>query len=220
MIILKIFGKEPLAKRLVISLCERIKTNSNILLIDTISGSRILPIHYEVQDETIYDIYDYLNGDVSLYKSTVEVDESLSIIASSFLPDKIRFTDGDAGRLVEDAEQEFEHLIMLCDEGVSRWALGDECINIHIYSKDIGIKSTTGRNKIIIDNTDRLLSDQMYLEELEHLTEMGYTVIGVINKPSDIELETIYNNLNNTESIEYKTKGLMTRIKEVFIKND
>ncbi len=219
MIILKIFGKETLAKKLVISLCERIRPNSSVLLVDTISGSRILPIHYGVQDETIYDVYDFLNGDVSLFKSVVEVDDNFSILASSYLPDKISFKNTDTIKLVEEARDHYNHVLMLCSDEVSKWELGDG-INIHIYSKDSGINSSLGTNKIVIDNTENILKDQMYLEELEQLSEMGYTVIGVINKMDDSESDRIYDKLDSTESIEYKTKGIITRIKEVFIKND
>ena len=46
--IIRIFGKETLATKLVISFCNEIKSEERVLIIDTICGKRLIPIHFGV----------------------------------------------------------------------------------------------------------------------------------------------------------------------------
>lgn len=219
--IIRIFGKETLATKLVISFCNEIKSEERVLIIDTICGKRLIPIHFGVEDETIYDIYDYFNGVVDFYKTFVEVDNSLGIIASSYLEDKLIAEEIDTKKLMEDAAEDYDVIIILANEAAKNWGFGDDCKNIQIYGRNNSISSIKGDNKIVVDNTDKLLSDGVHLQELKWLVEMGFGIVGVLEDQNSSQkvYQEIYQNTINDKHIEIKPKGFFNRIKEVF-KND
>lgn len=218
MIIMRILGKETLATQLVISFCNELKKNERILLVDTICGKRLIPIEYGVEDETIYDIYDYFNGVVDFYKSLVEVDEKLGIIASSYLEDKLNSEEIKVGRLYDDAAEDYDKIIVLANDATKSWEFGDDCINVQIYSKDNSISDLRGINKIVVDNTENILSDSVHLQELKWFGEMGLDIVGIIeneNVSQKIHNEILQNILSNN-SVDIKPRGFFNRVKEVF----
>lgn len=216
--IIRIFGKETLATKLVISFCNEIKKEDRVLIIDTICEKRIIPIHYGVEDETIYDIYDYFNGVADFYKAFVEVDEKLGIIASSYLEDKLISDEIDTEKLLEDADEDYDVIIILANDDVKRWDFGEACINLQIYSKKSSINDIKGINKIVIDNEENILSDNVHLQELKWFAEMGFDILGVLENESASQkaYNEIYQNTINDRSIEIKARGFFNRIKEVF----
>lgn len=218
MIIMRILGKETLATQLVISFCNELKKNERILLVDTICGKRLIPIEYGVEDETIYDIYDYFNGVVDFYKSLVEVDEKLGIIASSYLEDKLNSEEIKVGRLYDDAAEDYDKIIVLANDAAKSWEFGNDCINVQIYSKDNSISDLSGINKIVVDNTENILSDSVHLQELKWFGEMGLDIVGIIeneNVSQKIHNEILQNILSNN-SVDIKPRGFFNRVKEVF----
>lgn len=89
------------------------------IIIDGKEKSRDLAIAYGVEDQGIYDIYDYLNGDVDLYKASIEVDDDLDLIVSSFFPGKENFTIEAVEALEEDLDS-YDYILIQSNDILDR----------------------------------------------------------------------------------------------------
>lgn len=120
--IVRIYGDDKLTEDLCYGLSHLLEGTS--LIIDTLVGSRSLATRYGVQDEVVYDIYDYLNSNVSLYKATIEIKDDMDYIASSYIEGKEDFTEKDLGRLIEETKT-YDHIIIRANQDIMTMDLGE-----------------------------------------------------------------------------------------------
>ncbi|MDO5718506.1 MAG: hypothetical protein Q4P34_05940 [Tissierellia bacterium] len=213
--IIRIIGDEDIALKVSTFFAKQFN-EENLLFIDCLCGKRRIPIFYDVQDEVIYDIYDYLNGDVDLYKAMVEVDDRLDIIASSYYEDKKSFDDEDIERLLKDSKEDYDILLFYGDNEISSWNLGDECKNIIVDEKIDPI----GEKFFIVSDKEKLFR-KVSESELKELNER-YKIIAAFDSAMQIDEKSLakaYQNFKQGDTIELK-KGFLDKIKEVFHKND
>ena len=82
-----------------------------LCIVDFNHKNRNLEIAFQMENDVVYDILDYLKGDCSLYQSTLEVEEGIDLIPSSFLEDKYAAAAEDILSLKEELEKEYEYII-------------------------------------------------------------------------------------------------------------
>lgn len=117
--------------------------NRPLCLVDFNHKNRHLEIAFEVENEVVYDVLDYLKGDCSLYQSTLEIDEGIDLIPSSFLADKYEVSKEDTQAFKEELEEEYETIIFIEESGIrikdslDQWILIDSEEETSVYSGEL-----------------------------------------------------------------------------------
>lgn len=75
-----------------------LETGRRPLLVDFATGERALPLALGMEDMVVYDLYDYLNDEASLYQTIVE-GEKVDLVAASIRPQKHVLSNEDFPRI-------------------------------------------------------------------------------------------------------------------------
>lgn len=148
--IIRIYGEDKLTEDLCFSLAELLEGSK--LIVDTLVGSRSLASRYGIQDEVVYDIYDYLNSNASLYKATIEIKDDIDFIASSYIEGKENFTEKDLWRLIEETKT-YDHIIIRANQDIMLMDLGQ------IDNIVVGVGNFPGMTYYI---TDEKIQERIY----------------------------------------------------------
>lgn len=124
------------------------------LIIDTIVGQRKLPIKYKVEDQIVYDFYDYLNGDINLYKATVEVEDTLDLISSSYIEGKENFDPERLENFISELV-EYDNVLINSNEYFNNLAMEN------VDNIIIGKEKLDGQNYFI---SDKKVDSRIYAE--------------------------------------------------------
>lgn len=114
------------------------------LIIDGRVGERDLLLMYGVEDQGVYDIYDYLNSDLDLYKALIEIEDDLDLIPSPYREDKADFGQEAIDRLLEDGNS-YAYILVRSNNLLDQMDLGD------VDNIIIGSGSLEGRSYYISD---------------------------------------------------------------------
>ncbi len=111
MITLRFRGESPLRSHLAAVFAKELAEEKRVLLVDTWVGDRRQPIAFGVENECIYDLYDYLGGGLSLYKAAIETSDLLHIVPGP--PEGKPGANPQALKeLIEEAAEEYDVLIL------------------------------------------------------------------------------------------------------------
>lgn len=203
---------EDLSLDIISALYEKNK-DKQVLIVDLVHGKRLVPTAFDACDQTIYDIYDYFNEDVSLYKAMIEVDDGPFIIASSYYEDKLSKTL-DFNNFNKDINEEEIELLIVLD--YKREFSEFDGQKIEIIEKEEDLNLIKEGAIIIIDKSKDLLKNKQTLERIDALIEKNSRVIGVFDGKNQLNMESLIDNIYSDISIDYKNKSIFERIKEVF----
>lgn len=93
------------------------KLEKPICIIDLDPNNRNLEIAFQIENEVVYDILDYLKGDCSLYQSTLEIEEGIELIPSSYVKNKYIVEEEDLLKLNEELKEEYTSILYFKEEG-------------------------------------------------------------------------------------------------------
>lgn len=156
-----------------------------LCIVDFNHKNRNLEIAFQMENDVVYDILDYLKGDCSLYQSTLEVEEGIDLIPSSFLEDKYTATDEDILSLKEELEKEYEYIIFTNENAAGLRNSFDQWIKVDSEEDSIGFSGelfTVGKKDTkeglylgAIHNKEKIYKDlrKMNLEEQTELNQLA-----------------------------------------------
>lgn len=98
------------------NIARELSRRGKVVLIDLDMGKRQIPQVFDVEDEAVYDIYDFFIGNCKIEKALIEVEENLSVIAASFLPEKSSLSEENISRLIEEVDCDY---LILDSSGIS-----------------------------------------------------------------------------------------------------
>lgn len=128
------------------------KLEGRNLIIDTVVGQRKLPIKYHIEDQIVYDFYDYLKGDINLYKAIIEINDNLDFVPSSYIEGKDNFDQEILDNLSKEFE-EYDYVLLNSNDYFNEFKF-DNTDNIIV-----GEDGLEGNNYFI---TDKKISSRIY----------------------------------------------------------
>ncbi len=119
----------------IVAFSKQLAQKESTVVVDAVTGKRDIPVAFGVQDEVVYDWYDYLLGSCDAEKCKIFVDDKLSVVASSYFSDKAEPTTEQIQRLIGELNCEY----VLFDAGTEEIAK-----DIFSVSTDVVVLTQTG----------------------------------------------------------------------------
>lgn len=197
---------------------DRLSQEERVILVDSQKADRRIPIHFGVENECIYDLYDYLLGRSDLYKTSIEVTESLSLVPGPFFekgevePGVERLQD-----LIEEAKGEYEILLLLAEPYLLDIEL-EGAQELYIVPTHHPIEDSI--DYLVWEYTDEKIEwEQVY----ESLPEPPPLVIGYLEEKALVNGQVshqtwmeIYGNWRDEKSANPPNRGIFQRFLDLF----
>ncbi len=164
------------------------------LILSLIQENRDLEMYFDIIDEIIYDNSDYLNNIVDLEQVSIEIDDNIDIVPSSY---KMKVKEYDFNSILNDIESvDYDNILILIDDKLDISNLPNEEI---IYSSDLD--NIIENEKLIITDNNRVYDNNK--------------IYGYLND-NESDLKILIDNLQNNTLLNPQKKSFIQRIKGIF----
>ena len=164
------------------------------LILSLIQENRDLEMYFDIIDEIIYDNSDYLNNIVDLEQVSIEIDDNIDIVPSSY---KMKVKEYDFNSILNDIESvDYDNILILIDDKLDISNLPNEEI---IYSSDLD--NIIENKKLIITDNNRVYDNNK--------------IYGYLND-NESDLKILIDNLQNNTLLNPQKKSFIQRIKGIF----
>lgn len=165
-----------------------------LCLVNLNHKNRKLEIAFEMENEVVYDILDYLKGDCSLYQSTLEIQEGIDLIPSSYLEDKYSILKEDMASLKTELEKEYQYILFFAEKGSEIQYVFDQWIIID--SEERG--GTSSAEIFEIGKKDR--EQGLYLGEMKNKDRV-YKEIKKFSLEKEEEISSLIDRFQRKERV-------------------
>ncbi len=165
-----------------------------LCLVNLNHKNRNLEIAFEMENEVVYDILDYLKGDCSLYQSTLEIQEGIDLIPSSYLEDKYSILKEDMASLKTELEKEYQYILFFAEKGSEIQYVFDQWIIID--SEERG--GTSSAEIFEIGKKDR--EQGLYLGEMKNKDRV-YKEIKKFSLEKEEEISSLIDRFQRKERV-------------------